>query len=189
VQEYTVYWIHHKNHTDIFSQGYVGVTNNTKKRFAKHKAQANQSTHNNPIITNASKKYGWENIIFSIVLISDKLYCLEFEHKLRPNKEIGWNIAPGGGMPNVRYGKDNPMCDPKIAIKVSNTKKGIATRGYGWHHSEETRKKLSKNSGNKKGIGKKVVVGDMEFVSQQAAAKHFNIDIRTFKKRYKNGEL
>lgn len=31
-----VYWIHHKDHNNLFTQGYVGVSNNTEKRFAKH---------------------------------------------------------------------------------------------------------------------------------------------------------
>jgi len=35
--------------------------------------------------------------------------------------------------------------DKKCPI-ISEAKKGIATRGIGWHHTEETKKKMSKNS-------------------------------------------
>jgi len=55
---YQVYWIHHKDHNNLFTQGYVGVSNNTEKRFAKHKSQTNQNTHINPILTNVAKHFG-----------------------------------------------------------------------------------------------------------------------------------
>ena len=32
----SVYWISHPTHTDIFSQGYVGVSKNAQKRFKQH---------------------------------------------------------------------------------------------------------------------------------------------------------
>ena len=184
-----MYWIHSKDHTDLLSHGYIGVSNNIEKRFKKHKAQANTGKHINPVFANAIKKYGWDNLVKEIILISNKEYCLAIEAKLRQTKEIGWNIAIGGGMPNILFGKDNPMCNPEIAAKTAATKKGIATRGYGWKHSKETRKKLSQNAGNKKGKGKAVLVNGIEFISQTAAAKYFGIHIRTFKKRFSRGEL
>ena len=114
---YQVYWIHHKDHNNLFTQGYIGVSNNIKKRFAKHKSQTNQNSHINPILTNVVKKHGWNNLIKSVVLIADKEYCLEIESKLRNTKEIGWNIAPGGGMPNVKFGDKNPMRNPMKNLK------------------------------------------------------------------------
>jgi predicted GIY-YIG superfamily endonuclease len=185
---YSVYWIHKKDHTDIFSDGYIGVSNNIEKRFSKHKAQANTGKHINPMFANAIKKHGWNTLVKEIILIADKKYCLAIESKLRNTKEIGWNIAPGGGMPDVKFGDKNPMRNPMVAAKTAATKKGIATRGFGWKHSEETRKKLSKNAGNK-GVGTKVVVNGISFISQTAAAKHFGVHIRTFKKRFKLGIL
>ena len=32
----SIYWIHHKDHTDVFSQGYIGVSKNTEARFKRH---------------------------------------------------------------------------------------------------------------------------------------------------------
>jgi len=186
---YQVYWIHHKDHNDLFTQGYVGVSNNTEKRFAKHKAQTNQNTHINPILTNVVKKHGWDNLLKSIILIGDKKYCLEIEAKLRNTKEIGWNIAPGGGMPNVKFGNENPMRNPIVAAKTAATKKEVATRGYGWKHSEETKNKIALSKLGKLKSGKKVFVKGIEFISQKLAAEYFGIHIRTFKKRFKNGEL
>ena len=182
-----IYWIRTKGHSDIMSEGYIGVSNNTEKRFAKHRAQANQMTHINPKFANAVKKYGWDNIVFSIVSIGVNKYCLELETKLRPEKEIGWNIAPGGGMPSIKFGKENPMCNPEVAAKTAATKKGIATRGYGWKHSEETCKKIAKAATGRSKLGKQVVIGDLEFISQAAAAKHFNTSVRTLKRKLASG--
>ena len=92
-------------------------------------------------------------------------------------------------MPNVKFGNENPMRNPIVAAKTAATKKGVATRGYGWKHSEQTRKKISDSKIGKIKLGKQVFVNGLSFISQTAAAKHFGIHIRTFKKRYKNGEL
>lgn len=32
----SIYWIHHKDHTDVFSRGYIGVSKNTEARFKRH---------------------------------------------------------------------------------------------------------------------------------------------------------
>jgi group I intron endonuclease len=118
-----VYWIHHPSHTDIFSQGYVGVSVNTDVRFRKHK-RAKQNAH----LRNAINKYGWDNLVKKTVLIADTDYCLEVETKLRSKDDIGWNIVKGGGMP------------PK-------SKKGQGKGRIGWGRgrklSAETCKKIS----------------------------------------------
>ena len=83
-----LYWIHHKDHSDIFSQGYVGVSNNVEKRWYDHSWKA-QNTH----LSNAIKKYGWDNLVKKVVLIADDDYCFYIESKLRPTANIGWNIT------------------------------------------------------------------------------------------------
>jgi hypothetical protein len=90
----SVYWIHHPDHTDMFSQGYIGVSNDTERRFKQHFEKKQ-----NPHLVNAIQKYGWENLIKKKILISEKDYCYDIEGKLRPMENIGWNIAVGGGVP------------------------------------------------------------------------------------------
>ena len=53
--EHCVYWIHTKDHTDIFTQGYVGITNNLERRSFRH---FNYS--DNQHLKNAINKYGKE---------------------------------------------------------------------------------------------------------------------------------
>jgi hypothetical protein len=112
----SVYWIRHQDHTDMFSQGYVGISNNVKRRMLNHFSKPS-NTH----LKNAINKYGWKNLVKEVVLLADKDYCLDIEKKLRPTDFIGWNATAGGGMP-------------------PRAKKGM---GKGRSVSEETRKKLS----------------------------------------------
>jgi hypothetical protein len=99
----SLYWIHHKDHTDIFSQGYVGVSKNTEARFKRHSKYSD-----NQHLKAAIKKYGWDNLIKQIILIGEELYCYNLEFKIRPDKQIGWNIAEGGVKPpKTQYRGDN----------------------------------------------------------------------------------
>jgi len=123
-----LYWIHHADHTDIFSQGYVGVSNNVKKRWSDHAWKA-QNAH----LANAINKYGWDNLVKEIVLIADDGYCLDIESKLRPTTNIGWNITFGGGMPpkNISY-----------KSKSEETKKKISKTKTGVKRTAETKEKI-----------------------------------------------
>ena len=90
----SVYWIHHPDHTDMFSQGYIGVSVNAQKRFKQHFEKKD-----NQHLVNAIHKYGWDNLVKKQILIADEDYCYDIEGKLRPTVNIGWNIAVGGGVP------------------------------------------------------------------------------------------
>jgi predicted GIY-YIG superfamily endonuclease len=90
----SVYWIRHQDHTDMFSQGYIGISNNVKRRMINH---FNQPT--NTHMKNAINKYGWKNLVKQVVLVADNDYCLDIEKKLRPVDFIGWNQNAGGGFP------------------------------------------------------------------------------------------
>ena len=92
-----IYWIRLPEHLDILSQGYVGISKNPVKRFKTHKTRSN-----NPHLINVFKKY--QEVIMDIILESHEHYCKEIEEKLRPSKNIGWNIEKGGGMPPVLIG-------------------------------------------------------------------------------------
>jgi hypothetical protein len=126
----SVYWIRHKDHTDIFSQGYVGVSKNTEARFKRHSKYSD-----NQHLKAAIKKYGWNNLIKQIVLIGEEIYCYNLELKIRPTKQIGWNIAEGGAKPPIaQYRGDNYVSPLKgksrltpwlIGRKVSNKEKQL----------------------------------------------------------------
>lgn len=95
-----VYWLHLPEHTDMFTQGYIGISNNVKKRFEDHKNRPS-----NAYLKNAIAKYGWDKLIKQIVIIADEAYCLAMELKLRVDNNIGWNLVAGGGKPPSSLGK------------------------------------------------------------------------------------
>ena len=55
------------------------------------------------------------HLVKEIVLVADKAYCFSVEAKLRSLKDIGWNIAPGGGTPPgyKMCGDDHPARWPQ----------------------------------------------------------------------------
>lgn len=120
----SLYWIRCADHTDLMSQGYVGVSGEFKRRMYMH------SKHNeNPHLRNAINKYGWDNLVKEEILIGTDEYCYEIEAKLRPQPNIGWNIAIGGGKPPI--------------VRDNGFKKGSVPWSLGKKIPEETVKKIS----------------------------------------------
>ena len=110
-----VYWIHLENHTDMFSQGYIGVSNNTAKRFEEHKNRPS-----NKHLKNAINKYGWDNLVKEVVLVADKAYCLMIEAKLRTTEQIGWNVNKGGGfLPETPWNKGIKLNEKQLKNQFS----------------------------------------------------------------------
>ena len=67
-----VYWIRKKEHTDIFSQGYVGVTSKTAQdRFKVHIDTANAKKSKKSVVHKAIKAIGAENLICETVIIAE----------------------------------------------------------------------------------------------------------------------
>jgi hypothetical protein len=129
----SVYWVRHQDHTDIFSQGYVGISSKPKLRWNHHFSKPTNSH-----MKNAINKYGWDNLVKQVILIADNDYCLDIEKKLRPVDFIGWNQIAGGGMPpkpQKGMGKGNKLSEA--------TKQKLSVIRKGKTHSMETRQKLS----------------------------------------------
>jgi predicted GIY-YIG superfamily endonuclease len=125
-----VYWIRKTEHKDMFSEGYIGITENMNYRMWRHK-RCKTNAH----LTNAIKKYGWDLLVKDILLVADTNYCLEIEKKLRPTKNIGWNIAIGGGKPvGWELGEKLPTW---VKEKIAKGKKGLK-------FSDEHKKNLAK---------------------------------------------
>jgi len=138
----SVYWIHRPEHTDMFTQGYVGITKNLKRRFKDHEVRTT-----NEHLRHAINKYGWDNLVKEVILIADKSYCLMIELKLRATTSIGWNIAEGGGMPshiNI-WNKGRVIPQDELAIMKSKGfgfVKGCKTWNTELVYTEEMKAKM-----------------------------------------------
>ena len=162
-----IYWIHLPEHTNIFEEGYIGVSINPKKRLVEHKKR-----NDNPHLTNALKKH--TDIIHTILLVGEENYCYELENILRPKENIGWNINCGGAKPpnhkgkhlsaecrrkqseyrqgrplskehsmRISQGKMGHVQSEETKRKISESKKGQICGMVGKKHSEETKLKIS----------------------------------------------
>ena len=89
----TLYWLRLPEHTDMFTQGYVGVAKDMAKRLRSHKHRF---------------KDFWQQIIVEPLVISTQNYCFDLEEKLRPMRNIGWNKSIGGKSNNVMLAEQNP---------------------------------------------------------------------------------
>lgn len=170
-----VYWLHCADHTDMFSQGYIGITKRgrEKRRFWEHKVVGQ-----NPHLSNALNKY---DVVQDILVIADEGYCLNVEQKLRPNASIGWNIVAGGGLPPSFKGKKRSA---EFVAKARLRK-----------DSDETRLKKSIASiGNKRGVGRKFTDEQKQNVSawmkgkQNALGKQNGLKYQYIGTNIKTGE-
>lgn len=133
---YILYWIHRKEHNDMFKEGYIGITCDFKERLRNHKKN-NKKT----ILTDAISSIGWENLNKDIIykdLTLEKVLKLELEY--RPNENIGWNLQKGGNLGvdsswyEIEENKENHSLNTSIG-----TKKGIKLKD-----SKEARSKRAK---------------------------------------------
>jgi hypothetical protein len=109
-------------HTDGMGidQGYVGISIEPKARWGEHHRR-----NENPILSRAIKKYG-DNLKHSILSVHDTVEdALWQEHTLRPFKNIGWNIAKGGGMPPSNGGWNKGLkTSQETRLKQSQARAG-----------------------------------------------------------------
>jgi hypothetical protein len=130
---YSVYWIHLIEHTDVLSEGYVGVSINPKRRLSEHRLASKNQNNVNPYFERILAKH---DVIQTIIFQGTEEECYHQEELLRPDRNIGWNINKGGSKPPSMKG-----------IPRSNeTKKKISNKLKGHVHSPETREKISKRN-------------------------------------------
>lgn len=128
-----VYWIRLPEHTDVFSQGYVGVTGRTAKdRFAEHIKDCNRACSSHYHFYRALRKYEDKVVVVSTLIVGEEDYCYLMENKLRPENYIGWNMAAGG---------QRPLRDPNSY--GDEWKEKLRQHNLGKEHSQETLDKLS----------------------------------------------
>ena len=78
---HSVYWLHHPEHTDPFTQGYIGVTHR-KNRQKEHRDD--RRVPEGHLCTN-----------LAVNLTRFEAAKMEWEH--RKQRNIGWNTKAGGG--------------------------------------------------------------------------------------------
>jgi len=124
--QYVVYWIRKQEHSDM-QEGYIGITNNFSRRMTGHVVDSKNKDY---IFYRAVRKYGWDNLVKSIIFSGSKFCCASLERALRPNARIGWNVCIGGFNP--------PPATEKSKLATSLRCKGQP----GTPHTDEFKNKL-----------------------------------------------
>ena len=121
-----VYWIKTPDMTDPYTEGYIGVTN---KQLETRLREHTKYTKRRSVVAKAISKH--DDIEIVMLYEGANNDCLALEEQYRPNINIGWNIAKGGGLPS-------PMNEEK-ARKISQTLISKGANPYCENtHSKET---------------------------------------------------
>lgn len=144
---YSVYWIRRKDHNNILSEGYVGITNNIDNRMKQHKKSKN-------IVGKAIRKY--QDIVVDIIHLNiSKKEALQVENNLRPVEMIGWNMCAGGNIPPIQKNTKRSNCKQSLrgenrtekqkqaSARQSIILKGRQSPNLNKAMSEEQKKKIS----------------------------------------------
>lgn len=131
-----VYWIHLPEHTDMFSEGYVGVTERgINERMAENAYSAKAERVSCSELYSTFRERGRESLVVEVLVIAEVDYAFSIEEKLRPSPNIGWNIAAGG----CRSGKG------RNKPKTESQKEYMRNLLTGTTRSERTREKMSES--------------------------------------------
>lgn len=124
-----VYWLYDENCTDPFLHGYIGITNNIRRRMADHRYK---------------RRLPFK---YKILFRGTREECISLEKKMRPSAFIGWNIFEGGGDPPHYCGANNHFFGKKHSeetkIKMSLAAKRRKKASHAIPHSEHTKKLIS----------------------------------------------
>lgn len=156
-----VYWIHLPEQTNVAVEGYVGIAVNFEQRMFAHKSCA--KTGKEQTLYKAIRKYGWDNLVKEVILISNEDYCLEIEKKLRPVSRIGWNIAIGGGEITGAHLKGVKQSEQHLA----NRRKSLVGRVSGMKGKKMPKESMEKTMQYVRGVPK-----TEECKKKIAASKH-----------------
>ena len=161
-----VYWIRAPHHSDMTLEGYVGVSKNAQKRWLYgHNWSHRKNRHDNPRFANAISKYGWDNLIKTVLVVADEEYCYDLERKLRPTDSIGWNLVMGGGKPPVTKFRGKDYISPLKGVpRPTPWRIGATPANKGKSATTEAKAKMSAS-----GKGRKQTP---EQIAKRVASRH-----------------
>lgn len=97
-----LYWIRKNTHKDMFTEGYIGITNNPSRRLIAHNnALKNYKPKRTYYTRDFLNSFNSEDLLFSVIDCGSIDYIQNKEFLLRPVERVGWNIAVGGNFSGI----------------------------------------------------------------------------------------
>lgn len=129
MEQMQIYWIRKPTDTDIFTQGYVGISNNIKRRFREHEKCRGTSA----VLFSAINKYSWDWLVKGVIATeTSREAAMALENTFRPTENIGWNIRAGG----------DTSPDTMLRMQSTQTTKDRSNAGKkGWENKTEADRK------------------------------------------------
>jgi len=176
-----VYWIREKDHTDIYTEGYIGITKKTlKERVREHK-----KNKSNSVVAGKLRKY--TDLVWSVVHTVETLEeALALEAEYRPTQLVGWNLQKGGELGVEPEWYAVPENSQRHSMKTSEaTRRGIATKD-----TKEARSERAKlNHKNKPDSYKDIAKGERNPKALLSETDVVKIKYELFPQGLKNPEI
>jgi group I intron endonuclease len=179
-------------HTSPSGKSYVGLTNNYKRRCKEHKITHLSECVN---IARAIKKYGWDNFTHTIVDsglsldVANELeeFLIEELNTLAPN---GYNLTTGGNA-RIKSPESKAKTSASLMGRVftAEHKDKIGAVHRGKVLSEITKQRIQdsrKERGAQHGARKEVLIDNILYESQLAAAISLGVSAATIAYRIKS---
>lgn len=116
-----LYWIHLEDHTDPFTEGYIGVSTQPKVRFRQHTSDTATGA-GSQIVRQVANELGITALRHTaLASFTSREEARTEERNYRPKTNIGWNIWVGGGV--------SPDCTGRVDTEDTKRKRvATATR-------------------------------------------------------------
>jgi group I intron endonuclease len=191
-------------HTNLFEEGYIGVTKDLYQRKRKHLEENSGCLK----FKNAIARHGKNEIVWDVILFGEEEYCYEMEAKLRPAKEIGWNLKIGGDVPPDNRGSKQSKetiekrrkaitgkkRSDESKARYSESKRGNKNPQFGKpstmlnkNHTPESKKKMSESQvkrfqTSKHPGAKKVIYRGVEYETVMALCRFLGVSDKHIKR-------
>lgn len=123
-----LYWIHLEEHTDPFTEGYIGISRQPEIRFRQHTTDTADKA-GSQILRQIVRERDSDCLKHTILeTLSNQEDARQQERFYRPKPNIGWNLMMGGG---VSPDCTNRQLSDETRQKIgSSNRKTKSTRSY-----------------------------------------------------------